>query len=56
MSTLISSISASVSRQNHGVLSLEIRTQRGDCDPTSNTIKVNKGLEFPMVALPGVEN
>ena len=59
MSTLIPSISACVSRQNHGVLPLEIRTQRGDFDPTSNkikfmTMKVSKGLEFPVVALPGV--
>jgi hypothetical protein len=40
-------------------LPLENRTQRGDFDPTSNKIKVmtmhaSKGLEFPVVALPGV--
>ena len=61
MATLISSISECASRQNHGVLPPEIRTQRGDFDPTSNkikfiTMKVNKGLEFPVVALPGVSH
>ncbi len=38
---------------------LEMRRSPGDFDPTSNTIKVmtmkvSKGLEFPVVALPGV--
>ena len=40
-------------------LPLENRTRRGDFDPTSDkikvmTMKVSKGLEFPVVALPGV--
>lgn len=40
-------------------LPVENRTRPGDFDPTSNTIKVmtmkvSKGLEFPVVALPGV--
>ena len=40
-------------------LPLENRTRRGDFDPASNkikvmTMKVSKGLEFPVVALPGV--
>ncbi len=38
---------------------VEMRRSPGDFDPTSNTIKVmtmkvSKGLEFPVVALPGV--
>lgn len=38
---------------------IEMRRNPGDYDPTSDTIKVmimkvNKGLEFPAVALPGV--
>jgi len=38
---------------------VEMRRSPGDFDPTSNTIKVmtmkvSKGLEFPIVALPGV--
>ena len=38
---------------------LEMRRSAGDFDPTSNkikvmTMKVSKGLEFPVVALPGV--
>jgi superfamily I DNA/RNA helicase len=38
---------------------VEMRRNPGDFDPTSNTIKVmtmkvSKGLEFPVVALPGV--
>lgn len=38
---------------------VEMRRGPGDFDPTSNTIKVmtmlvSKGLEFPVVALPGV--
>jgi superfamily I DNA/RNA helicase len=40
-------------------LPVENRTRSGDFDPTSNkikvmTMKVSKGLEFPVVALPGV--
>ena len=40
-------------------LPVENRLGSGDCDPTSNkikvmTMKVSKGLEFPVVALPGV--
>lgn len=40
-------------------LPVENRISTGHFDPTSNkikvmTMKVNKGLEFPMVALPGV--
>lgn len=40
-------------------LPVENRTRPGDFDPTSNkikvmTMKVSKGLEFPVVALPGV--
>jgi superfamily I DNA/RNA helicase len=40
-------------------LPVENRLGSGDFDPTSNkikvmTMKVNKGLEFPVVALPGV--
>lgn len=40
-------------------LPVENRLDSGDCDPTSNkikvmTMKVSKGLEFPVVALPGV--
>jgi len=40
-------------------LPVEMRRSPGDFDPTSNTIKVmtmkvSKGLEFPVVALPGV--
>lgn len=39
-------------------LSVENRLGSGDFDPTSNkikvmTMKVSKGLEFPLVALPG---
>jgi len=38
---------------------VEVRRSPGDFDPASNTIKVmtmkvSKGLEFPVVALPGV--
>ena len=38
---------------------VEIRRSPGDFDPTSDTIKemtmkVSKGLEFPIVALPNV--
>jgi superfamily I DNA/RNA helicase len=40
-------------------LPLENRVNTGDFDPTSDkikvmTMKVSKGLEFPVVALPGV--
>ncbi len=40
-------------------LPVENRLGSGDFDPTSNkmkvmTMKVSKGLEFPLVALPGV--
>ena len=39
---------------------VENRLGSGDFDPTSNkmkvmTMKVSKGLEFPVVAIPGVE-
>ena len=48
---------AQVLHQRH--MPVEMRRSPGDFDPTSNTIKVmtmkvSKGLEFPVVALPGV--
>jgi ATP-dependent exoDNAse (exonuclease V) beta subunit len=44
---------------HHRQMPVEMRRSPGDFDPTSNTIKVmtmkvSKGLEFPVVALPGV--